>query len=142
MFGEDFYLEVTRTGRAGEARFLEAALELGAAAGVAVVASNDVRFLDAADYDAHEARVCIHEGRTLSDPRRPRAYSPQQYLKSPAEMASLFEDRPELLANTVAVAQRCSLQFDFGTYLVTADEIFKDFLIGRRVGGNHLAIEF
>ena len=116
VFGDDFYLEVTRTGRAGEARFLEAALELGASAGVAVVASNDVRFLEAEDYDAHEARVCIHEGRTLSDPRRPRAYSPQQYLKSPAEMAALFEDLPEVLANTVAVAQRCSLQLDFGTY--------------------------
>ena len=116
IFGDDFYLEVTRTGRPGEARFLEAALELGEAQGVAVLASNDVRFLEAGDYEAHEARVCIHEGRTLSDPRRPRAYSPQQYLKSPVEMATLFEDLPELIANTVAVAQRCSLQLDFGIY--------------------------
>ena len=115
-FGGDFHLEAVRTGRPGEEKFIDAALALGAEAGVALVASNDVRFLQAQDYDAHEARVCIHEGRTLSDPRRPRAYSPQQYLKSPEEMATLFADLPELLANAAVVAQRCSLQFDLGDY--------------------------
>ena len=66
-----------------------------------MVATNDVRFLTEADYEAHEARVCISEGRTLDDPRRERRYSSQQYLRSPEEMRALFEDLPEALVNSV-----------------------------------------
>ena len=55
--------------------------------GVPVVATNDVRFLGRDDFEAHEARVCIHEGTLLDDPRRPRRYSEEQYLRSPEEMA-------------------------------------------------------
>jgi DNA polymerase III alpha subunit len=79
-----------------------------------VVATNDVRFLDAADFDAHEARVCIHQGHTLSDPRRPRDYSEEQYLKSAADMEALFADLPEALENSVEIARRCSLELTLG----------------------------
>jgi DNA polymerase-3 subunit alpha len=116
IFPGAFYLEITRTGRAGEDRYVDLALDLASATDTPVVATNDVRFLDAADHDAHEARVCIHEGRALADPRRPRGYSPQQYLKSPAEMAALFEDVPSALENAVLIAQRCNLELEFGTY--------------------------
>ena len=116
VFGDGFYLEAVRTGRAGEDRFIDLALDLAAQAQVPMVASNDVRFLSADNFDAHEARVCIQEGRTLSDPRRPRHYASEQYLKSPEEMAVLFADLPVLLDNTVVIAQRCSLQFDFDNY--------------------------
>ena len=60
--------------------------------GVPVVASNDVRFIERDDFEAHEARVCIHDGRSLSDPDRPRLYSDQQYLRSSADMQALFAD--------------------------------------------------
>ncbi|MGH8598426.1 MAG: PHP domain-containing protein, partial [Gammaproteobacteria bacterium] len=80
-FPDRFYLEVARTGRPGEDRYVPQAIALADAMGLPLVASNDVRFLVASDFDAHEARVCIQEGRTLSDPRRPRAYTPQQYLR-------------------------------------------------------------
>ena len=73
-----------------------------------VVATNDVRFLKADEFDAHEVRVCIHEGRTLDDPRRARVYTAQQYLRSPEEMVELFEDIPEALENTVEIARRCT----------------------------------
>ena len=53
-----------------------------------------MRFVDRDDYNAHEARVCIHDGRTLDDPGRPRNYSEEQYLKSAQEMAELFADIP------------------------------------------------
>ena len=110
LFGDRFYLEVQRTGRPGEAEYNDAAVHLAAEQGVPVVASNDVRFLHASDFEAHETRVCIHQGRVLDDPRRPRIYSEQQYLRSPQEMAELFADLPEALENTVEIAKRCTLE--------------------------------
>jgi len=110
------YLELTRTQRAGEEAFNNAALELAGNFGLPVIASNDVRFLDRSDFDAHEARVCIATGRVLDDPKRPREHSPEQYLKSPAEMAELFADVPEALANTVELAKRCNFELSLGTY--------------------------
>ena len=83
------HLELTRTGRDGEDAFNAFALHASARRGVPVVASNDVRFLDRAGFEAHEARVCIASGRVLDDPRRPRDYSAEQSLKPAAEMAAL-----------------------------------------------------
>src|SRR5581483_4824935 len=84
--------------------------------GVPVVATNDVRFLERSDFEAHETRVCIAQGRTLDDPRRPRDYTSEQYLKSADEMRELFADLPEALENSVEIARRCSLGLKFGTY--------------------------
>ena len=69
--------------------------------GVPVVATNDVRFIRREDFEAHEARVCIHDGALVGDPKRRRRFSEQQYLKSPQEMAALFKDVPEAIENTV-----------------------------------------
>ncbi len=113
-FGDRFYLEIQRTGRPGEAEYLEAALHLAATMDVGVVATNDVRFLEQEDFEAHEARVCIHEGWVLDDPGRPRRYSDQQYLKSPAEMRALFADLPEAVDNSVEIAKRCNLELELG----------------------------
>jgi len=109
-----FYLEIHRTGREGDEAHLHAAVALAGQLQCPVVATNDVRFLDASEFEAHEARVCIREGRTLDDPRRARPYTEQQYLRSPAEMAELFEDIPEALANTVEIARRCNLVLELG----------------------------
>ena len=79
-----------------------------------VVATNDVCFLTRGDFEAHETRVCIAQGVTLDDPSRARTYSEEQYLRSPAEMAELFADLPEAIANTVEIAKRCSLEVDLG----------------------------
>ena len=100
---------------------------------MAALATNDVRFLTRAEFDAHEARVCIHDGALLADPSRARRYSEEQYLKSPAEMAELFNDAPELLDNTVEVAKRCSLEIRLGAsmlpaYPVPAGSSIEDFL--------------
>jgi DNA polymerase III subunit alpha len=113
-FKDSFYLELQRTGRDGDDYQVAETVALAATTATPLVASNDVRFLDAADFDAHEARVCIHQGQTLSDPRRPRDYSEEQYLKCPAEMATLFSDLPEALENSVEIARRCSLELELG----------------------------
>ena len=113
-FSGRFYLEVHRTGRPGEEDYLHAVVELAAETGCPVVATNDVRFIAAHEFEAHEARVCIGDGRTLDDPRRPRLYSDQQYLRSPEEMIDLFSDLPEAIANTVEIARRCSVTIPLG----------------------------
>ncbi|MCB1624107.1 MAG: PHP domain-containing protein, partial [Pseudomonadales bacterium] len=113
-FGERYFLELQRVGRADEANYIEAATELAERTGTPVVATNDVRFLAPADFEAHEARVCIHEGSQLADPNRPRRYTAQQYLRTAGEMAQLFSDLPEALANSVAIARRCSLTLSLG----------------------------
>ncbi|MBI1732868.1 MAG: DNA polymerase III subunit alpha [Gammaproteobacteria bacterium] len=114
VFPERYYLELHRTGRSHDDLHVDGALALAQSHAVPVVATNDVRFLRADEYEAHEARVCIHQGRTLNDPRRPRAYSPEQYLKSVQQMRELFVDLPEALENSVLIAQRCSLELDLG----------------------------
>ncbi len=109
-----FYIELTRTGRAGEEDCVRASLELASSGGVPVVATNDVRFLSAGDFNAHEARVCIHEGRSLADADRPRLYSQAQYLRTPEEMAELFGDVRQALENSVEIARRCNLDLKLG----------------------------
>ena len=118
VFANRFYLGVQRTGRAEDAPCLESTVDLAMAMGLPVVAGNDVRFLERDDFEAHEARVCIHDGRILADPRRPRRYSEEQYLKSPQEMAALFEDLPEALENAVEIARRCTVTVELdGSHL-------------------------
>ncbi len=135
-FDDRLYLELTRCGHADEAHFLPAALELAASADCPVVATNEVRFALREDFDAHEARVCIHQGRLLADAKRPRNYTPEQYLKSAAEMAALFADLPEALENSVEIARRCNLELSFGTYYlpefpVPASETVESFIRKR-----------
>ena len=120
VFGDRFYLELIRTGRAGEEDVVQRSLEMAAEKDVAVVASNDVRFLERDGYNSHEARVCIHDGRGLADVDRPRNYSEHQYLRSPREMHELFADIPSALQNTVEIARRCSLDLQLGESVLPA----------------------
>ncbi len=115
-FPDRFYLEIQRTHREGDEDYLHAAVELASKHQVPVVATNDVRFLEREEFEYHEARVCIGEGRTLDDPKRERRYSEEQYLKSPEEMAELFSDIPEALQNSVEIAKRCNLDIELGNY--------------------------
>jgi DNA polymerase-3 subunit alpha len=114
LFPDSFYLELQRTGRRGEEDYIHAAVALAADHDVPVVATNDVHFLKGSDFDAHEARVCINEGRTLDDPRRSKEFTDQQYLRTPGEMQALFRDIPEALENSVEIAQRCNLELELG----------------------------
>ncbi|MEO0573916.1 MAG: DNA polymerase III subunit alpha [Pseudomonadota bacterium] len=114
IFADRYYLQVSRTGRDGENRWIQHAVHIGNRLQLPLVATNDVRFLAEEDFDAHEARVCIHQGRTLADTSRPRKYSKQQFLRSAVQMRELFEDIPGALDNTLAIAARCSLDLELG----------------------------
>ena len=114
IFPDRFYLELQRTHREQEKEYLHAAVSLAEQFEIPVVATNDVRFLKSDDFEAHEARVCIHAGYVLDDAKRPHEYSEQQYLRSADEMAELFSDIPEALENTVEIAKRCTLTLSLG----------------------------
>jgi DNA polymerase III subunit alpha len=114
LFPGRFYLELQRLGKPFEEAYIGGAVALAARRGVPVVATNDVRFLKATEFESHEARVCIHEGALLADAGRVRRYTRQQYLRTPQEMAALFADVPEALANSVEIARRCSLVLTLG----------------------------
>ena len=113
-FGDRFYIELQRVGKQGEHLYVQQAIELASTFNVPVVATNANCFIRAEEFDAHEARVCINQGRVLGDPRRVKNHTPQQYFKSSEEMQALFEDLPEALENTVHIAQRCNVELTLG----------------------------
>lgn len=114
IFPGRFYIEIQRTGRDGEAAYNAQVVQLAEKQALPLVATNDVRFIHEEDFDAHEARVCIHDGYTLADPRRRKCYSSQQYLRSAEEMHALFSDLPQAITNTVEIGKRCSLKLELG----------------------------
>ncbi|KUJ81637.1 DNA polymerase III subunit alpha [Microbulbifer flavimaris] len=118
IFPDRYYLELQRTGRPGDEDYLHAAVSLAQRLELPVVATNDVRFLEESEFEAHEVRVCIHDGRALDDPRRERRYSPEQYFRTVEEMQELFSDIPEALENTVEIARRCSAPIQLGKYFL------------------------
>ena len=109
-----FYVEVQRTGDPAVNAIAKASLRFASRTRLPVVATHPVQFMRAEDYRAHEARVCISEGYVLGDPRRPKAFTREQYFKTQAQMAALFADAPEALTNSVEIAKRCNLVIELG----------------------------
>ncbi|MGB1322059.1 MAG: DNA polymerase III subunit alpha, partial [Vibrio gallaecicus] len=145
-FADRFYLELIRTGRPDEESYLHFALELAEQAELPVVATNEVVFLTEDLFDAHEIRVAIHDGYTIVDPRRPKNYSPQQYLRTEEEMCELFSDIPEALENSVEIAKRCNVTVRLGEYFLpnfpTEGLAIEDFLIKKSEEGLERRLAF
>ena len=117
QFPQAFYLEVQRAGHPQQEQLVSSTADLGADLELPLVATHPIQFLDADDFKAHEARVCIAEGYVLGDRRRPKTFTEQQYFKTQAEMAELFADLPEALENTLEIAKRCNLTLTPGQEL-------------------------
>ncbi|MFN7085395.1 MAG: DNA polymerase III subunit alpha [Burkholderiales bacterium] len=123
LFPDRYYIELQRLGpaamTAGAAAvpletYVQRALQLASALRLPVVATHPVQFIRPDDFRAHEARVCVAEGYILSDQRRPRKFSTEQYFKTQEEMGVLFADVPQALANSVEIARRCNLTLNLG----------------------------
>src|SRR3990167_1269757 len=112
LFPNKFYLEIQRTGRFNEELYNTKLVKLADKCNLPLVATNDVKFLNFDDYDAHEARVCIQEGYTLSDIKREKKYSHFQYLRSASEMVGLFKDLPQAIKNTIEISIRCTVKLN------------------------------
>ena len=111
-----------------------------------MVATNEVCFIDREGFDAHEIRVCIHDGYTLDDNRRPKRYSDQQYLRTAEEMVELFSDIPEAIENTVEIAKRCNVTVRLNEYFLpqfpTGGMTTEDFLVKVSEEGLEERLEF
>ncbi|MGE3172931.1 MAG: DNA polymerase III subunit alpha [Planctomycetota bacterium] len=117
VFGEgNFFLEVAETGSEIQRTVTAGKRELGKRLGVPCVAANDVHYLGPQDWLAQDIMLCIRGGKTVADQDRFRMPSRELYLKSRAEMAQAFADWPEALQQTVAIAERCQVELEFGVY--------------------------
>jgi DNA polymerase-3 subunit alpha len=119
-FPNRFYVELQRTDRENEQLYNRLAVDFAKQNELPVVATNDVRFLNEEDFDAHEARVCIQTGEILQDTRRTKKYSRSQTLRSEEEMCALFSDIPEALENTVEIYKRCNVRLSLGETFLPA----------------------
>lgn len=109
IFGNRLYVEIQRHGLPHQALVEPLLLELAYARELPIVATNECYFSAPDDYDAHDALLCIAEGRYVVEDDR-RRVSREHYFKSPAEMAAVFKDLPEALANTIEIAKRCAFR--------------------------------
>jgi len=137
LFGEDYYLEIQRHNfrnflsltqddeiRANieksakdEEKVNEGLVKLSRDLGIPLIATNDVHYIKKEDAVAQDALVCISTGKTVDDKKRLRYVdTPDFYLKSPEEMASLFADLPDAIQNTVKVAEKCNLEIELGKW--------------------------
>ncbi|RZL10069.1 MAG: DNA polymerase III subunit alpha, partial [Rubrivivax sp.] len=114
IFPGRFYIELQRAGHPTNEAHIRSAVPLAARLGLPVVATHPVQFQTPEDFEAHEARTCIAEGETLGNPRRIKRFTREQYFKTQAQMEALFADLPSALANSVAIARRCSLTLVLG----------------------------
>jgi len=118
VLGEgNYWLEVQDHGIESQEKVNRGVFELAGELGLGVVATNDAHYLRREDADAHDTLLCIGTGKDKSDPNRLRFETEETYFKSPDEMAGLFPDRPEVLENTLAIAERCEVSFDEGYHL-------------------------
>jgi DNA polymerase-3 subunit alpha len=114
VFADRFYLEVQRAGTPEDDRLVSQTAGLAATLGIPLVATHPIQFVKPTEFRSHEAKVCIAEGETLANPRRNRRFTPEQYLKTQAEMAELFADLPSAIENTARIAARCNPVLQLG----------------------------
>ena len=116
LFRDRYYIELQENTLADQdianGRLRELARELG----LPLVATNDCHYLNREDAKAHEVLLCLQTGKTMSDPSHMKFSADEFYFKSGEEMARAFAAVPEALANTVTIAERCGVEFDFKSY--------------------------
>ncbi|MEE9912574.1 MAG: DNA polymerase III subunit alpha [Deltaproteobacteria bacterium] len=124
IFGEDnFYLEIMENGIPEQKIANQGLIELSKELSIPLVATNDCHYLNADHAEAHNILLCIQTGKTIEDNDRMSMTSDQFYVKSPEEMQTLFAETPEALDNTVSIAERCNLTFEFGKFYLPKFEV-------------------
>lgn len=109
-----FFLELQEHGIPEQAKVNKVLVQIGRKLGIGVVASNDIHYIDKSDAESHDVLLCIQMGKTVDDNTRLRFSSTEFYLKSQQEMTQLFSTWPEASSNTLKIAERCNVEFEFG----------------------------
>jgi len=112
----NFYFELQDNGIQEQEQANRELIRLSKDTGIPLVATNDCHYLNMEDHKSHDALLCIQTGKTVKDVNRMRFSSETFYVKSPEEMKKSFAHVPEAISNTIAIAERCNLEFEFGKY--------------------------
>lgn len=119
IFGpEHFFIELQDHGLPEQKTVNSQLVTIARKAGIGLVATNDLHYVDKDDSECHDVLLCIQMGKTVDDAGRMRFPNDEFYLKSPEQMASLFCKYPEALSNTCVIAERCNVEFSFGQHFL------------------------
>lgn len=118
VFGDDYYLELQDHGLPEQKRVNPQLIALSRELGIPLAATNDVHYLTSDDAEVQDVLICIGTGKTVEDEERLKIPTSQLYLKSEDEMRRLFPHVPEAVDNTVAIAEQCNLELEFGRYVL------------------------
>jgi DNA polymerase-3 subunit alpha len=117
LFGEDgYYLELQDHGIKAQKQVNASLIRLSQDTGIPLIATNDAHYLRREDAEMQDILMCIQTGKTLDEPNRMRFETKEFFVKSEEEMAALFPDHPEAIANTAKIAELCNVDFEFGKY--------------------------
>jgi DNA polymerase-3 subunit alpha len=140
VFGKDHYfMEVQSHGLEQQMAVTEGTVRIARAIGAPLCGTNDSHYLEAEHARAHEALLCIQTGTTMSDPNRWKFSSNEFYVKSADEMRAVFKDLPEAYRNTLAVAERCNVDLQFGQFHLPRYQVPDGFTLDSYL--EHLAFE-
>lgn len=114
LFGEDYYLEVQNNGIKEQVLVNQKLVDLSRELNIPLVATNDAHYLKKEDAYNHEVLLCIQTGKKMTDEDRMRFDTDELYVKSPEEMIEYFKNIPESIENTVKIAEKCNVEFEFG----------------------------
>ncbi|WMT39553.1 DNA polymerase III subunit alpha [Paenibacillus sp. D2_2] len=119
-FGEDFYLELQDHSIPEQKKVNPQLIQLAEETGIALVATNDVHYLEQGDAEVQDVLICIGTGKSVEDEDRLKMNTNQLYLKEAAQMATLFPHVPEAIRNTEVIAEKCELELEFGKHILPA----------------------
>lgn len=114
VFGEDYYIEIQNNGIKEQVLANQKLVQLARKLDIPLVATNDAHYLKREDAYNHEVLLCIQTGKRMSDEDRMRFDTEELYVKSPEEMSEYFSAFPDAIENTVKIAEKCNVEFEFG----------------------------
>ena len=114
VFGEDYYLEIQNNGVKEQVMVNQKIIQIARRLNIPIVATNDAHYLKREDAYNHEVLLCIQTGKRITDEDRMRFETDELYVKSPEEMSEYFKNFPDAIENTVKIAEKCNVEFEFG----------------------------
>ena len=127
LFGEDYYLEIQHNGIKEQVLVNQKLIELSRELDIPLVATNDAHYLKREDAYNHEVLLCIQTGKKMSDPDRMHFDTDELYVKSPEEMIEYFKNVPDAIENTVKIAEKCNVEFEFGHTILPNYDVPEEF---------------
>ena len=127
IFGEDYYLEIQNNGIKEQVLVNQKLIQLSKELDIPLLATNDSHYLKKEDAYNHEVLLCIQTGKRMSDEDRMRFETDELYIKSPEEMMDYFKAVPDAIENTVKVAEKCNVEFEFGHTILPNYDVPEEF---------------